>query len=107
MFLPGAIFSARGFRTVTASSGAETLEQLNHEPPDYLLLGIHMPNMSGLDVLKIANAQHPNVTTVIVTAFQDAELVRTALELGAADYITKPFAMDDQAWARVFFAQES
>ena len=100
-------FAARGFRTLTASSGSEAVEQLTHEVPQYLLLDIRMPDISGLDVLKFAKQQHPHLKVVMVTALQDTQLIEQAFQLGASDYVTKPFAMDDPAWARAFFAEES
>ena len=97
-------FTAMGFKTSTAQSGREAMEQLEREVPDYLLLDIRMPEMSGLEVLKQTKARYPGLKVVMVTALGDAETIDEAFRCGASDYITKPFAFSDQAWARAFFA---
>ena len=99
-------FTSRGFRTVTAQSGSEAMEKLDRDLPDYMLLDIRMPDLSGLDVLKLAKGRYPQIKIVMVSAVDDEHVAETAFQLGAADYITKPFGLDDQAWARAFFAQD-
>ena len=99
-------FDLRGFRTQTAFSGEEAVEKLRAQIPDYLLLDVRMPGLSGFDVLKLAKQLYPDLKVVMVTAFGDEETVKTAFELGASDFITKPFSLDDQAWARAFFAAD-
>lgn len=100
-------FTLRGFSVLTAGSGAEAIQQLDAGAPDYLLLDIRMPDMSGLDVLRIAKARHPKVRVVMVTGHEDEALMQQAFELGAADYVTKPLNFDEQRWARAFFADAS
>ena len=97
-------FQQRGLRTVTATSGTEALQKLDDEMPDYLLLDIRMPDMSGLDVLKIAKEHCPGLNVVMLTALDDAEMAKTAFGLGATDYLTKPFGWGDQELARLFFS---
>lgn len=99
-------FAARGFQTETAQSGHEAIARLDQTPPDYLLLDIRMPDMSGLDVLREVKARHPALRVVMVTAVEDEEMMQAAYALGAADYITKPFNLSDQSWARAFFTSE-
>ena len=96
-------FESRGLRTLTANSGNEALKTLDADHPDYLLLDIRMPDMSGLDVLRAAKQHHPDVNVVMLTALNDAELAKAAFRLGASDYLTKPFGWGDQELARVFF----
>ena len=97
-------FTAMGFKTATVQSGREAMEQLEREVPDYLLLDIRMPDMSGLEVLKQTKARYPSLKVVMVTALADTETIDEAFRCGASDYITKPLAFSDQAWARAFFA---
>ncbi len=97
-------FETRGFSTQMAASGTEALERLEQQAPDCLLLDIRMPDISGLEVLKAAKARYPGITVVMVTAMDDQDLARQAFELGASDYVTKPFGFDDQYWASAFFA---
>lgn len=99
-------FAERGFKTATAHSGYEAMESLDRELPDYLLLDIRMPDLSGLEVLKMAKGRYPNLKVVMVTAVDDEETMRAAYALGASDFVAKPFHFNDQAWARAFFAAE-
>ncbi len=96
-------FEQRGLRTLTATSGTEALQKLEAETPEYLLLDIRMPDMSGLEVLKLAKQRHPRLNVVMLTGCTDAEAAQTAFQLGATDYLTKPFRWGDQELARVFF----
>ena len=100
-------FDARGFHAVTATSGRQAIELLTRECPAYLLLDIRMPDVSGLDVLKMAKARCPSVKVVMVTAIDDQQTADDAFQLGATDYITKPFELDEASWARAFFADDA
>jgi response regulator of citrate/malate metabolism len=87
-----------GFEIVgTASSGAEALERTASLAPDLVLLDVHLPDMSGLDVLEQLRAQGRNVAVVMVTAERGAAAVRSALHGGAMQYLVKPFEYDDLA----------
>jgi DNA-binding NtrC family response regulator len=97
-------FTLRGFQTETAFSGREAIVKLNQRVPDYLLLDVRMPDISGIDVLKEAKATHPELKVVMVSAYSDNEIVNEAFRYGASDYITKPLALTDSAWARAFFS---
>ena len=96
-------FTSLGFQTDTANSGRKALEMLEGSTPDYLLLDIRMPDLSGLEVLRQAKSRHPGLKVVMVTAMADAETMDEAFHCGAVDYVTKPLAFTDQAWARAFF----
>lgn len=96
-------FSSLGFRTLSIQSGREALEMLDAQSPDYLLLDVRMPDLSGLEVLKQAKARHPDLRVIMVTGLSDDAVAREALRCGASDVVTKPIAFTDQAWARAFF----
>ena len=96
-------FTSMGFHTTTASSGRKALELLEGSVPDYMLLDIRMPDISGLEVLREAKSRHPSLKVVMVTAMADSESMNEAFRCGAIDYVTKPLAFTDQAWARAFF----
>jgi DNA-binding NtrC family response regulator len=93
-----------GFNTLTAQSGLSAIEQLDQQTPDYLLLDIRMPDMSGLEVLRRVKARYPDMRVVMVTAFSDTDMIDEAFRCGAADFVTKPIAFTEQAWARAFFS---
>jgi PAS domain S-box-containing protein len=81
-----------GYEVLTAASGLETLEILDSQPVDLVLLDVMMPGMSGIDVLQRIRTKFPaNVLPVIMaTALPESEGLVTAMRMGANDYITKP-----------------
>lgn len=81
----------------TARSGAEALALVATLAPDLLLLDVHLPDMSGLDVLRRLRAEGNTVAVVMVTADRDVDVVRTALHGGAMQYLVKPFEYVDFA----------
>ncbi len=95
-------FAGRGFRAVTASCGSDAMAQLEHETPDYLLLDLGLPDMFGLDILTAAKKQHPRVRIVVVTALRESELIQRAYQLGAFDFITKPYLLDENYLSQIF-----
>lgn len=86
--------SAQGFRVITASSGEEALRLAEEQRPDAVLLDIMMPEITGLEVMRRLR-ERTNIPVLLVTAKdKDADKVR-GLELGADDYIVKPFSPDE------------
>ena len=86
-----------GFEVATASDGQEALAQVIEKPPDLVLLDIMMPEMDGLSALRRMRA-HPaaaNTSVILLTARALPEDRVTGLELGADDYVTKPFDVDE------------
>jgi two-component system alkaline phosphatase synthesis response regulator PhoP len=80
-----------GFRVETASSGPEAVSIFRHSPPDLVLLDLNLPGMDGLDVTREMR-RHSDVPIVMVTARVEETDRLIGLELGADDYITKPFS---------------
>jgi len=74
-----------------AASGDEALRIIEAERPRLMLLDMTMPGMSGLGVLKAVRASEAGITIIVLTGQNDIELAKRALELGAVEYITKPF----------------
>jgi DNA-binding response OmpR family regulator len=80
-----------GFTVSTFQDGAEVLSALKTSEPDLLVLDIMMPNIDGLELLRLLRKQ--SFIPVIVVSARDEELDRIlGLELGADDYLTKPFS---------------
>jgi len=87
-----------GFEVVgTARTGAEALELVAALAPDLLLLDVHLPDLSGLEVLNRLRAAGREVAVVMVTAERGADAVRAALHGGALQYLVKPFEYADLA----------
>lgn len=81
-----------GFRVAgVASTGIDALAKLAELNPDLMLLDVHLPDMSGLEVLRIARQEHPGVEVIVVTAERDLDAVREAWQGGAMSYLVKPF----------------
>jgi len=81
-----------GHTVVTAADGLEGLRLSRETEPDLIVLDLMLPRMSGLDVCRIVRAERP-VPIVMLTA-RDTEVDKVAgLEIGADDYVTKPFSM--------------
>ena len=81
-----------GFRVALAPDGNVAIDLFRSERPSLVLLDLMLPNLSGLDVVRLIRSES-NVPIVIVTA-KDSEADKVAgLELGADDYVTKPFSM--------------
>ncbi|HEY2594331.1 MAG TPA: response regulator, partial [Chloroflexota bacterium] len=78
------------FRVETATTGREALEVYNRVRPDLVLLDLGLPDMDGLSVLKAIRERAS--TPVVVLSAHEAEREKVvALDLGADDYLTKPF----------------
>ena len=79
-----------GFRVVTANNGKDALAVARHEKPDLIILDIMMPEMNGYDFMRQHRAEH-DTPIILLTARVDDEEKVVGLELGADDYVTKPF----------------
>jgi DNA-binding response OmpR family regulator len=84
--------SEQGFRVYTASDGQTALYSARHEQPDVILLDIMMPKMDGYQFLRQFR-QERQTPVIMITAREDETDAVLALELGADDYIIKPFRM--------------
>ena len=83
-----------GHEVVTITNGEEALALLDKEKPDLTLLDIRLSGISGMDVLRRARAMDENLQMMMITALEDDVLMHYAMELGAIDYIIKPFTTE-------------
>jgi DNA-binding response OmpR family regulator len=83
-----------GFRPVTAMSGLEALKKVKEDKPDLVILDLMLPEMDGLEVCKRLRSGHDTAMLPILMLTAKAEESDTivGLELGADDYVTKPFS---------------
>lgn len=87
------ILEGEGYQTAVARDGKETLELFAREPPDFVCLDIMMPGMSGYDVCKEIRRRDSTVPVVFITAKSEEIDKVLGLELGADDFIVKPFGV--------------
>jgi DNA-binding response OmpR family regulator len=87
-----AYLSQEGFRVLTAGDGQEALYVTRYEKPDLIILDLMMPVMDGYDFLR-AHSKERNTPVIVLTAKVEESDKVLGLELGADDYVTKPFSM--------------
>ena len=82
-----------GFCVVgTAATGARALEMVERLQPDLVLLDIHLPDMSGIDVIRsLRQAGRPALDIIAITAAREVETLRDAMQGGVVHYLVKPF----------------
>jgi len=78
-----------------AENGREAWQKFQENPADILLTDINMPQMNGLELAKLVRDQVPTCHIVFLTGYDDFDYARTAIKLGADDYLLKPFSKDD------------
>ncbi|MEE8466207.1 MAG: response regulator [Dehalococcoidia bacterium] len=83
----------QGYRVTVAVDGRQALEILNREPFNLVLLDIMLPEVNGYEVLEQlkANQSLSHIPVIITTALDEADGKARCIELGAEDYLTKPF----------------
>ncbi len=89
------LFLKEGYEVVTAESGAGALKEMADTQFDLVITDLKMPGISGIEVLRAAKKRDPEIPVVIITAYANPESVSEALDLGVADYVNKPFRVDD------------
>jgi signal transduction histidine kinase len=78
-----------------ADSGPKALETFAQKKADVALLDIRMPGMTGLEVLHQLKQTDPDIEVILLSAYESIDYIRQALRLGACDYITKPYEVDN------------
>ncbi len=96
-------FVARGYRVRTARNGEEGLEAALNSAPDLIILDIMLPKVNGFEICRAVRAEKLEMPILMLTAKGQEEDIVRGLELGADDYITKPFSVRELlARARAF-----
>ena len=86
--------STQGYEILEASNGKMSLELLEQKP-DLVILDLGLPDMQGLELLRMMRSRNEAVPIVVLSSRGDEVGKVQALDLGADDYITKPFGMDE------------
>jgi DNA-binding NtrC family response regulator len=87
--------SDAGHEVTEASDGAEGLAALDARPIDVVICDVRLPKMDGLTVLRHVRERRPAVDVILMTAFAEVSDAVAALKVGAYDYLTKPFEIDE------------
>ena len=91
------ILSTESAKILTAGSGARALQIAVRTAVDLVILDLRLPDMSGTEVLRRLRDIDADVAVIMVTAYGSAGSVRAAMELGAFDYLTKPFSNEEMS----------
>jgi DNA-binding response OmpR family regulator len=86
-------FETQGYQVRTANDGQKALDALAKEVPDLLLLDLMLPKVNGYEVCKAVRARQLDLPIIMLTAKGQEEDIVRGLELGADDYVTKPFGI--------------
>jgi len=86
--------SKEGYRVTTVSTGEEGFRAAKNNPPDFVLLDLMLPGLDGLEVCRLlkGDSKSAHIPIVMLTAKGEEADIVTGLELGADDYVTKPFS---------------
>ena len=97
-----------GYLVHEAATGLEVVEKVKAESPDLVIMDVRMPELDGIEALSRVKATNPRTAVLIMTAFGSSNAAIRAMELGAFDYVTKPFELDkiDHQVTKVFEYQE-
>jgi DNA-binding NtrC family response regulator len=89
------LLSKDGYRVRATTSGRDALNCLEDDVYNMLITDLRMPEMNGIELVREARRRYPDLGVVVMTAFASLESAVEALRLGASDYITKPFHVDE------------
>ena len=90
------LLKGEGYEVVEARTGAEVLAAVTKpEKPDLVLMDVRMPEMTGMDVLRRMRDSKVGVGALVMTAYGSSNLAIQSIQLGAYDYVQKPFDLDE------------
>ncbi len=84
-----------GHTTVGAESAEEALDALSKEAPDLLLLDVHMPGMTGIELLQQLKREERLPPTIVMSAYGELDVALDAVRSGAVDFLSKPFRLPE------------
>ena len=89
------LMESDGFACRQAANGVEALELLRAEPATLVLTDLRMPQMDGIELLRQVRARYPETGVILITAVAEVEVAVSCLAIGAMDYLTKPFHLEE------------
>lgn len=89
------LLKKEGYEPIVVEDGQKALDILEKKSFDLIVSDLQMPHVTGLELLKKVKESHPEALFMMITAFGTTETAVEAMKLGAYDYITKPFKIDE------------
>ena len=91
----GILLEGEGYDVTLAAGGIDGISLLNKDIFDMVITDINMPKVNGFEILKKVRETSPDTLVIMITAFGTTESAIEAMQLGAYDYIHKPFKIDE------------
>jgi len=88
------VLADEGFRVLEADNGRTALAAIAAEQPRLVLLDIWMPEIDGIELLRQIQERHPGTRVIVISGHGNIETAVRATQLGAVDFIEKPFSLD-------------
>ena len=89
------LFDSKGYKSMTAVNGIDAITKIKAQEPDIILSDIRMPEMDGMELLKILTKEYPHIPVLMITAHGTIKTAVEAMKVGAKDYILKPLSLDE------------
>jgi len=89
------LLEKQGHRVIAAADGEQALDLVAHQSPDLVISDVRMPKMDGIGLLTGIRKTDPHLPVIMMTAYASMDSTIQAMRLGADDYITKPFRIDE------------
>lgn len=89
------VFEGEGHTVRTAMNGRLAIEELAVFPADVIVSDVRMPDMGGIEMLKELRETNPDIGVIFVTAVKEVDTAREAFKLGADDFVTKPYDVEE------------
>ena len=91
----GDLLKAQNYASTPALNGQAALQILKHQPFDLMISDIRMAPMDGMHLLRQVRQEYPHMTVIMLTAYGTIKSAVEAIKIGAFDYVTKPFRVDE------------
>ncbi|MEJ2660304.1 MAG: response regulator [Desulfobacteraceae bacterium] len=88
------VLSEEGYRVALAATGQDAISRFDKKEFDLLVADLRLPDMNGMDVIKMVKEKYPRTEVVVITGYSSVGSVVTSMQLGAYDYLPKPFTED-------------
>jgi len=89
------LLKIKGHEGISAESGLQALELIKQDAFDLIISDLRMPKMNGIEFLREVKTLNPSIPVILVTAYASKETTIDSVKLGAFDYLSKPFKVDE------------